>query len=132
APEGHEGFYVLSPVPNNESGLNWSELKDEYEGRILDSLEKRLLPGLKENLTTCFSITPDYFQKDLRSTSGAAFGIEPSFTQSAYFRFHNQSEDVKGLYFVGASTHPGAGVPGVINSAKVLKRVIPDSRELSL
>ena len=132
APEGHECFYVLSPVPNNESGIDWASKKEAYENRILDSLEKRILPGLRENLTTCFSVTPDYFEKDLQSTSGAAFGIEPSFTQSAYFRFHNQSEDVKGLYFVGASTHPGAGVPGVINSAKVLKRVVPDAKDIHL
>ena len=78
------------------------------------------------------SITPDYFEKELQSTHGAAFGIEPSFRQSAYFRFHNRSEDIRGLYFVGASTHPGAGVPGVINSAKVLKRILPESKEFNI
>ena len=132
APEGCEAFYVLSPVPNNQSGLSWEEKKVEYQERILESLEKRLLPGLKENLETCFSITPDYFEKDLRSTSGSAFGIEPSFQQSAYFRFHNRSPYVKGLYFVGANTHPGAGVPGVINSAKVLKKIVPHTEEFHL
>ncbi len=130
APEGCETFYVLSPVPNNQSGISWEQTKQDYQDRILDSLEKRLLPGLKENLEVAFSITPDYFETDLRSTHGSAFGIEPSFQQSAYFRFHNQSEDIKGLYFVGANTHPGAGVPGVINSAKVLKRIVPNSQEL--
>ncbi len=131
-PEGCEAFYVLSPVPNNQSGISWEQAKDEYQERIFQSLEKRLLPGLKENLDVSFSVTPNYFQDDLRSTHGSAFGIEPSFQQSAYFRFHNQSEDIKGLYFVGANTHPGAGVPGVINSAKVLKRIVPHSQELQL
>lgn len=127
APEGCEAFYVLSPVPNNLSGINWEEKKEIYQNKILDHLEERLLPGLKENLEVAFSVTPDYFENDLRSTAGSAFGIEPSFTQSAWFRFHNQSEDIRGLYFVGANTHPGAGVPGVINSAKVLKQVVPTS-----
>jgi phytoene desaturase len=131
-PKDSETFYVLSPVPNNQSHIPWDEMKDQYQEKIFDALEKKLLPGLKENLEVSFSVTPNYFEKDLRSTHGSAFGIEPSFQQSAYFRFHNQSEDVKGLYFVGANTHPGAGVPGVINSAKVLKRVVPHSQDLSL
>jgi phytoene desaturase len=132
APSGCETFYVLSPVPNNQSGISWEQQKDEYQERIFKSLEQRLLPGLKDSLDVAFSVTPDYFQNELRSTHGSAFGIEPSFQQSAYFRFHNQSEDIQGLYFVGANTHPGAGVPGVINSAKVLKRVVPHSSELQL
>ena len=131
-PEGCETFYVLSPVPNNFSQVNWEEEKLAYQERIYDFLEDRLLPGLKESLEVSFSVTPNYFEQDLRSTAGSAFGIEPSFTQSAYFRFHNQSEDIKGLYFVGANTHPGAGVPGVINSAKVLKHIVPPSQEFSL
>lgn len=132
APAGSECFYVLSPVPNNQSGIPWDEQKDIYQDKIFTALGKRLLPGLKENLDVSFNVTPNYFEKELRSTDGAAFGIEPSFQQSAYFRFHNKSEDIKGLYFVGANTHPGAGVPGVINSAKVLKRVVPSAQELSL
>ncbi len=130
APAGCEAFYVLSPVPNNQSGIPWDEIQGAYQEKIFSSLEKRLLPGLKENLDVSFSVTPNYFENDLRSTHGAAFGIEPSFQQSAYFRFHNQSSQIKGLYFVGANTHPGAGVPGVINSAKVLKRLVPQSEEL--
>ncbi len=126
APEGHECFYVLSPVPNNQSGLNWSEIGDAYCDKILSALEDKLLPGLRENLVTKHFVTPDYFEKTLHSARGAGFGIEPCFTQSAYFRFHNKSEDIEGLYFVGASTHPGAGVPGVLSSAKVLERLIPD------
>ena len=130
APEGCEAFYVLSPVPNNLSGISWEKEKKAYEERIFASLEDRLLPELRENLDISFSITPDYFEHALNSTQGAAFGIEPRLTQSAFFRFHNQSEDVQGLYFVGANTHPGAGVPGVINSAKVLHRILPEARSL--
>jgi phytoene desaturase len=126
APEGGECFYVLSPVPNQKSGINWEDQAEEYQDRILTSLEKRLLPGLRDNITTAFSVDPRYFEGRLRSRDGAAFGIEPTLTQSAYFRFHNKSDDVDGLFFVGASTHPGAGVPGVICSAKVLEMTLPE------
>lgn len=125
APPGHECFYVLSPVPNNESGINWSEEGPRYKQKILDWLDQNYLPGLKENLVTSQHIDPDYFENTLRTTAGSGFGLEPSFSQSAWFRFHNESEDIDGLYFVGASTHPGAGVPGVLSSAKVLDRMVP-------
>jgi phytoene desaturase len=125
APEGHDGFYVLSPVPNDQSGIDWETTAAAYEAKILDFLDKGVLPGLKENLVTCESIDPRYFAGRLRSMDGAAFGLEPRLTQSAYFRYHNRSEDVEGLYFVGASTHPGAGVPGVLNTAKVLEKIMP-------
>ncbi|TVR04769.1 MAG: phytoene desaturase [Deltaproteobacteria bacterium] len=126
APDGHEAFYVLSPVPNNRSGLDWDELREEYCDRILDFLDRTHLPGLKENLVVKKVVDPDYFQGTLRSVDGAAFGLEPRLTQSAYFRFHNRSEDVEQLYFVGAGTHPGAGMPGVISSAKATMRVLPE------
>ncbi len=125
APPGHEGFYVLSPVPNNLSGIDWDKEGDAYFDRILESLEQRVLPGLRGQLTEKFFVTPRYFEESLRSKDGAAFGLEPTLTQSAYFRFHNRSEDVNGLYFVGAGTHPGGGVPGVLCSAKVLQKVVP-------
>ena len=125
APAGHEGFYVLSPVPNNLSGIDWSDKAEAYFDRILSSLEERVLPGLGASLTERFFVTPRYFEESLRSKDGAAFGLEPRLTQSAYFRFHNRSEDVDGLYFVGAGTHPGGGVPGVLCSAKVLEKVAP-------
>ena len=125
APPGHECFYVLSPVPNQRSGLDWESLAPAYEARILEALERSHLPGLRENLTTVSSVDPRYFAGRLRSTDGAAFGLEPRLTQSAWFRYHSRSEDVPGLFFVGASTHPGAGVPGVLTSAKVLEAVIP-------
>lgn len=124
APEGHDSFYVLSPVPNNESGIDWEAEGEAYFERILAHLEERHMPGLREHITTNFFVTPDYFQGELSSRSGAGFGPEPRLTQSAWFRYHNASEDISGLYFVGAGTHPGAGVPGVLNSAKVVERLV--------
>jgi phytoene desaturase len=125
APTGGESFYVLSPVPNQESGIDWSVEGPRYMDRILDALDAQHLPGLRENLVTQFHVDPTYFERELRSYQGAAFGLEPTLRQSAYFRFHNASEDVGGLYFVGAGVHPGAGLPGVLSSAKVLDRVVP-------
>jgi phytoene desaturase len=125
APPGGESFYVLSPVPNQQSGIDWSVEGPRYMDRILDALDAEHLPGLRENLVTQFHVDPRYFEGELRSYRGAAFGPEPTLRQSAYFRFHNRSEDVEGLYFVGAGVHPGAGLPGVLSSAKVLERVIP-------
>jgi phytoene desaturase len=128
APPGHEAFYVLSPVPNNRSGIEWDEVRrTAYMERILESLERRLLPGIRERLVTQRTLTPHEFEHELRSADGAAFGPEPILTQSAWFRYHNQSEDVRGLYFVGAGTHPGGGVPGVLSSARVLERLVPDA-----
>ncbi|HEX8393428.1 MAG TPA: phytoene desaturase family protein [Longimicrobium sp.] len=125
APPGHECFYVLSPVPNLQAGIDWEREGGPYFDRILEALEHRYLPGLRENIVTQFHVTPTYFRDTLRSTHGAGFGIEPRLTQSAYFRYHNQSPHVGGLFFVGAGTHPGAGVPGVLSTAKVLDRVVP-------
>ncbi len=125
APPGHEAFYVLSPVPNNRSGIDWEAEGERYFDRILGALDERLVPGLRDRIVTRFHVTPDYFERDLRSKDGSAFGPEPLLRQSAWFRYHNRSPDVDGLYFVGAGTHPGAGVPGVLSSAKVLERVVP-------
>ena len=124
APPGHEAFYVLSPVPNTRSGIDWSRMAEPYFERIVGALESRVLPGLRERLVSATWMTPDDFARDLRSTDGAAFGPEPMLRQSAWFRHHNQSP-IEGLYFVGAGTHPGAGVPGVLNSARVLDRLVP-------
>jgi phytoene desaturase len=125
APEGNESFYVLSPVPNSLSGIDWKKKTEPYFEQVVAELEQRLLPGLGANLVSTSFLTPDDFEHTLRSPDGAAFGPEPILRQSAYFRYHNQSGDVKGLYFVGAGTHPGGGVPGVLSSAKVLERVVP-------
>jgi phytoene desaturase len=126
APPGHEAFYALSPVPNNQGRpVDWERQGEEYRERILAALERRLIPGLTRDLVTVKHVTPDHFEQNLLSLHGAGFSIEPTLGQSAWLRFHNQSEDVRGLYFVGAGTHPGAGVPGVLCSAKVLDRLIP-------
>lgn len=124
APAGHDAFYVLSPVPNQLSELDWQKEAEPYFESILEELEKRELPGLRDNIVTKFSVDPRYFASELRSHQGAAFGLEPIMSQSAYFRYHNACPDVAGLYFVGASTHPGAGMPGVLCSAKVLEKVV--------
>jgi phytoene desaturase len=126
APAGKDAFYVLSPVPNRRGGVDWSREAEPYFDRILEELERRLMPGLREHVVTRTAMTPDDFEHTLRSVDGAAFGPEPVLTQSAWFRYHNRAPDLDGLYFVGAGTHPGAGVPGVLSSAKVLERVLPD------
>jgi phytoene desaturase len=125
APAGHEAFYVLSPVPNTRSGVDWEREAEPYFQKILSALESRLLPGLRDHVVSTSMLTPADFEHTLRSVDGAAFGPEPILTQSAYFRYHNRCKDVPGLYFVGAGTHPGGGVPGVLCSAKVLERVVP-------
>tara|TARA_Y100001960_G_scaffold111292_1_gene119178 strand:- start:349 stop:1806 length:1458 start_codon:yes stop_codon:yes gene_type:complete len=124
APEGNDCFYVLVPVPNNQSNINWSIEGDKFKNLVIDKLEKTLLPDLKKNIIEDFYLTPDYFEKELNTKYGSGFSIQPKFSQSAYFRFHNKSEVYDGLYFVGAGTHPGAGVPGVLSSAKVLDKII--------
>lgn len=125
APAGCDGFYVLSPVPNLEAGIDWTERAEPYRRAIEKHLEATLLPGLSRNLVTSRLMTPQHFQDDLLSVRGAAFGLEPVLGQSAWFRPHNQSEEVGGLFLVGAGTHPGAGVPGVLSSARVLDSLVP-------
>ena len=124
APEGNDCFYVLVPVPNNQSKIDWDIEGEKMKKLVVEKMEKDLMPNLKENIVEDFYLTPDYFEKDLNTKYGSGFSIQPKFTQSAYFRFHNKSEVYDGLYFVGAGTHPGAGVPGVLSSAKVLDKII--------
>ena len=124
APDGQDAFYVLVPVPNNLSNINWSVEGEKFKNLILDKMDKSVLPGIKDNVVSDFYLTPDYFEKDLSTLHGSGFSIQPKFSQSAYFRFHNQSEIFNNLYFVGAGTHPGAGIPGVISSAKVLDNIL--------
>lgn len=119
APEGHECFYVLSPVPHlGNSDIDWDVEGPKYAEKIMDYMEEKYLPGLRENLVVSKIFTPNDFVQDLNSYHGSAFSLEPKLTQSAYFRLHNKDSNIKGLYFVGAGTHPGAGVPGVVNSGK--------------
>jgi len=124
APEGHDCFYVLVPVPNNQSGIDWSIEGDKIKNLVINKMEQSLLPNLRENIVEDFYLTPDYFEKELNTKHGSGFSIQPKFTQSAYFRFHNKSEVCDGLYFVGAGTHPGAGIPGVLSSAKILDKIL--------
>ena len=124
APEGNDCFYVLVPVPNNQSKIDWQTEGENMKNLVIDKMEKDLMPNLRENIVADFYLTPDYFEKELNTKFGSGFSIQPKFTQSAYFRFHNKSEIYDGLYFVGAGTHPGAGVPGVLSSAKVLDKLL--------
>ena len=124
APPGQDCFYVLVPVPNNLSNINWHKEGEKFKQLIINKMSEQILPNLRENITADFYVTPDYFENDLSTLHGSGFSIQPKFTQSAYFRFHNKSEIFNNLYFVGAGTHPGAGIPGVISSAKVLDELL--------
>jgi phytoene desaturase len=125
APPGRDTFYVLAPVPHLDSGVDWHAMAGPYREAILKRLEETTLPGLRDAIRTERIMTPLDFRDRLSSMKGAAFGMEPQLLQSAWFRPHNVSADVKGLYLVGAGTHPGAGVPSVLSSAKVIDRLIP-------
>ncbi len=126
APAGCDSFYVLCPVPNLAAeGVDWAVEGPRLRERILASLEATLLPGLRASLGPTFEMTPEDFRDRYASWQGAGFSIAPKFTQSAWFRFHNKGEGVDGLYHVGAGTHPGAGMPGVVLSARVLDHLIP-------
>ena len=119
APADHESFYVLSPVPNLKSGIDWEEHARSYRDAIMQHLEDHYLPDLQANLVTERFVDPRYFRDRLHAAHGSAFSVEPILTQSAWFRPHNRSEDVANLFIVGAGTHPGAGLPGVLSSAKI-------------
>ena len=125
APPGCDAFYVLSPVPNLLGAVDWASEAEPYRKRIAAFLEANVLPGLSCAIVTSKVTTPLDFRDDLLAPHGAAFGLEPVLTQSAWFRPHNRSEEVPNLYLVGAGTHPGAGLPGVLCSAKILDRVVP-------
>lgn len=128
APPGCDAFYVLAPVPNLAGGQDWARLAEPYRQRIARFLEGSVLPGLNDALVTSRVTTPQDFSDDFLSFRGSGFGLEPVLTQSAWFRPHNRSEDVANLFLVGAGTHPGAGLPGVLSSARVLDTVVPDAR----
>ena len=130
APPGCDAFYVLSPVPHLQSGTDWQAHAEPYRLALQQRLQETLLPGLADEIVTSRLLTPQDFQDRLSSFRGAAFGLEPVLTQSAWFRPHNKSEEVDRLYLVGAGTHPGAGLPGVLSSAKVLDVVVPHADEL--
>jgi phytoene desaturase len=125
APPGCDTFYALSPVPHLESGTDWRKAAEPYRKAVARRLQSTLLPGLLGRIVTSRVLTPLDFQDRLSSFRGAAFGMEPVLTQSAWFRPHNRSEEVARLYLVGAGTHPGAGLPGVLSSARILDTVVP-------
>ncbi len=126
APEGHEAFYVLSPVPNLEAGVDWRTAAKPYRDAIIQFLEDHYLPDLSANIVAEHMIDPLHFQNELNSFRGSAFSLQPTLTQSAWFRPHNRSEEFDNLYFVGAGTHPGAGLPGVLSSAIIAEHLIGD------
>lgn len=126
APEGCDALYVLAPVPHLDSGIDWKRRAEPFRRRIERTLADTILPGLSDHIVTSRAFTPQEFLDDYLSLKGAAFGLEPVLGQSAYFRPHNESEDVRGLYLVGHGTHPGAGVPGVLSSARVLDAIVPE------
>ncbi len=131
APPGCDAFYVLSPVPNLQSGIDWRIAAEPYRAAIMAELERTVLPGLGQHIVSSKCLTPLDFETNYLSMHGAGFGLAPRLLQSAWFRPHNKSEEVENLFLVGASTHPGAGVPGVLSSARVLDEVVPDAKTLS-
>jgi len=124
APPGCDSFYVLCPVPNLQGDIDWSKQGPLLRDKIVALLQKRLLPDLQDHIVVERYITPQDFKVDLLSEFGAGFSIQPTLTQSAYFRYHNRSEEVAGLYLVGAGVHPGAGIPGVLCTAKTTQKLI--------
>lgn len=127
APPGHDAWYVLSPVPHLGSRTDWEAVGQRYRDRIMDYLEARYLPGLSHHIVTERRIDPRYFERTLNSYLGSAFGPEPVLTQSAWLRPHNRDRDIPNIYFCGAGTHPGAGLPGVISSGKIVAEMIARS-----
>jgi phytoene desaturase len=127
APEGDDTFYVLSPVPHlgHDNGVDWAAEEEPYRAKMLKILEERLLPDLAAHITESLTFTPETFRSRYLSPHGAGFSIEPRILQSAWFRPHNISEELPGLFLAGAGTHPGAGVPGVIGTAEVLGTLVP-------
>lgn len=129
APEGCDSFYALVPVPNLTAGIDWATEAPRLRDRIVAALGATILPGLQESIRADFFMTPEDFESRYLSPAGAGFSIAPHFHQSAWFRFHNRGEGPRNLYLVGAGTHPGAGLPGVLSSAKVLDRLLPSAAD---
>jgi phytoene desaturase len=127
APPGCDAFYVLSPVPHLDADIDWTTAAEPYRQAVEKRLSETVLPGLKGEIVTSRVTTPIDFQTRYRSVKGAAFSLAPTLIQSAWFRPNNRSEDVKNLYMVGAGTQPGAGLPGVLSSARILDALVPDA-----
>ncbi|MBR0658933.1 phytoene desaturase [Neoroseomonas oryzicola] len=131
APSGCDAFYVLAPVPNLQGEIDWRVAAEPLRRRIAQRLHETVLPGFEAEIVTSRMLTPVDFRDDLLAWRGSGFGLEPVLTQSAWFRPHNRSEELEGLYLVGAGTHPGAGLPGVLSSARVLDRLVPHAHALA-
>lgn len=125
APEGCDAFYVLAPVPNLDADIDWNVEGPQLRDRIIKALDETMLPGIAEHMVEDFFMTPADFETDYLSVSGSGFSVAPYFSQSAWFRYHNRSESLDNLFLTGAGTHPGAGMPGVLCSAKAVDRMIP-------
>jgi phytoene desaturase len=133
APPGCEAFYVLSPVPHlGKLAVDWRSEGPAYGDRILAYLERYYMPDLRREIVTQRIFTPQDFKTELNAHLGSAFSLEPRLSQSAYFRVHNRDKNIRGLYFVGAGTHPGAGIPGVVNSAKATAAIILNDYKTAL
>ncbi len=124
APSGSETMYACTPVANLDANIDWDTKKDEYRDHILSHLDERILPGLLDNLGPTEVFTPLDFKREFNSVKGAGFSLQPLLMQSGFFRPHNKSRDIQGLYFVGAGTHPGAGVPSVLMSADITSQLV--------
>ncbi len=130
APEGCDSFYVLCPVPNLQGNINWDKESEILKDRIISELSNTIMPDLEKTVTDVFWMNPNDFNKDYNSMHGSGFSIAPIFTQSAWFRYHNKDKKIKNLYFSTAGAHPGAGIPGVLSSAKVVENII--KKELNI
>jgi phytoene desaturase len=131
APEGHSTFYALAPVPHmGKAPVDWDTVRPLLEKRILDEVGRRLIPDIHDRIVTKFSYAPPDFTQDLAAHLGSAFSLEPVLTQSAYFRAHNRDDSIPNLYFVGAGTHPGAGIPGVVGSAKATAALMLEQEQV--
>ena len=124
APEGCDSFYVLCPVPNLQGNINWDNESENLKNKIVNELSRTIMPNLEETISDIFWMNPNDFRNDYNSMHGAGFSIAPIFTQSAWFRYHNKDKKIKNLYFSAAGSHPGAGIPGVLSSAKVVENII--------
>ena len=124
APEGCDSFYVLCPVPNLQGNVEWDKESEKLKDRIISELSKTIMPKLEETITDIFWMNPKDFKQDYNSMHGSGFSIAPIFTQSAWFRYHNRDKKIKNLFFSAAGSHPGAGIPGVLSSAKVVENII--------
>jgi phytoene desaturase len=129
APEGCDSFYALCPVPNLLGDVDWKVKGPDLRNRIVAALSKTIMPGLEDVISDDFWMTPEDFKSDYRSMHGAGFSIAPIFSQSAWFRYHNRDPHIPNLYFAGAGTHPGAGIPGVLCSAKVVGALIDEEEQ---